>query len=171
MAARDSFLFCCHWYAIMSLTGNPFSAYSIAGSNASARLMVPSLSSRTSHPCTVPGTDTEYGPIAGILLRPCDSNSSMLAALGARPLPFSATTSLRLAFQIKAKRSPPTPVDIGSTTFKVAAVATAASTALPPAMRIRRPAMAANGWLVATMPCVACTVDRRELKNIGQLQA
>ena len=129
----------------MSLTGNPFSAYSIAGSSASARLIVPSLSSKTSQPCTVPGADTDNGPNAGIRVLPWSRSWSMLAAIGARPLPFSATTSLRLAFQISAKTSPPTPVDIGSTTFSVAAVATAASTALPPAIRMRTPAIAARG--------------------------
>ena len=86
---------------------------------------------------------------------------------GALPLPFSAVTFLSAAFQMSANTSPPTPVDIGSTTFNVAAVATAASTALPPSMRTLRPAMAARGWLVATMPWVAWIVERRELKNMA----
>ena len=75
--------------------------------------------------------------------------------MGARPLPFSARTFLSAAFQISANTSPPTPVDIGSTTFSVVAVATAASTALPPSISTLSPAMAASGWLVATIPRVA----------------
>src|ERR1700722_12094570 len=59
-----------------------------------------------------------------------------------------------------AKRSPARPVFIGSTTLSTAAVATAASMALPPFIRIWRPACAASGWLVATMPCWAITSAR-----------
>src|SRR5215467_5830146 len=54
-----------------------------------------------------------------------------------------------------ANRSPPAPVFIGSTRLSMAAVATAASMALPPFIMICRPACAASGWLVVTMPCVA----------------
>src|ERR1700733_15018251 len=59
-----------------------------------------------------------------------------------------------------AKRSPARPVFIGSTTLSTAAVATAASMALPPFIRIWRPACAASGWLVANMPCWAITSAR-----------
>src|SRR5215470_8162409 len=59
-----------------------------------------------------------------------------------------------------AKRSPPTPTIIGSTTLSTAAEATAASTALPPCWRIRSPACDASGWLVTTMPRRAMTSDR-----------
>jgi hypothetical protein len=55
-------------------------------------------------------------------------------------------------------------VDIGSTTLSTAAVATAASTAVPPAIKIRKPAWAAKGWLAATIPLLAMTTDRREGK-------
>ena len=44
------------------------------------------------------------------------------------------------------------PVDIGSTTHRTAAAQTAASAALPPALRQRRAASTARGWLVAAMP-------------------
>ena len=43
---------------------------------------------------------------------------------------------VRRAFQTRAKRSPPMPVDMGSTTFNAAAAATAPSTALPPFISI-----------------------------------
>jgi hypothetical protein len=57
------------------------------------------------------------------------------------------------------------PVDIGSTTLSMAAVVTAASAALPPSISTLSPAMAARGWLVATMPWRASTAERREGKN------
>src|SRR5579864_5894883 len=58
------------------------------------------------------------------------------------------------------KRSPATPTIMGSVMLSTAAVATAASMALPPRFRICRPACAASGWLVTTMPCVAITSER-----------
>lgn len=51
---------------------------------------------------------------------------------------------------------------VGSTTVKATAIATAASTALPPAQNISMPAIAAKGWLVATDPCLPITTRRRE---------
>src|SRR5574341_570131 len=48
------------------------------------------------------------------------------------------------------KASPPNPVLVGSVTFSAAAVATAASAALPPFIRISSPACDASGWLEAT---------------------
>src|SRR5437870_5610771 len=59
-----------------------------------------------------------------------------------------------------AKRSPPMPTFIGSTRLSTAAVATAASMALPPFFRISSPACAASGWLVATMPLRPMTSER-----------
>src|SRR3954465_9403938 len=59
-----------------------------------------------------------------------------------------------------AKTSPAGPTIIGSTTLSTAALATAASTALPPCMRMRSPACAPSGWLVTTMPCRAITSER-----------
>src|SRR5262245_7536481 len=51
-----------------------------------------------------------------------------------------------------ARRSPPMPVMLGSTTVRTAAAVTAASTALPPSHNTRRPAAEASAWLVAIMP-------------------
>ena len=48
----------------------------------------------------------------------------------------------------------------GSISASSAAVATAASTALPPCLRMSSPACAASGWLVATIPWRASTSDR-----------
>ena len=52
------------------------------------------------------------------------------------------------------------PVSLGEVTSSTAPVATAASMALPPFCRISRPACAASGSLVATMPWRARTSDR-----------
>ena len=47
------------------------------------------------------------------------------------------------------------PIELGSTTPSTAAVAIAASIALPPFMSICTPASVASGWLDATMPFLA----------------
>ncbi len=47
------------------------------------------------------------------------------------------------------------PIELGSTTPSTAAVAIAASTALPPFMRTCTPANVASGWLDATIPFLA----------------
>ena len=52
------------------------------------------------------------------------------------------------------------PVDIGSTTPSVAAVAMAASIALLPWRRIDKPAWVARGWLDVTIPRLAITSAR-----------
>ena len=52
------------------------------------------------------------------------------------------------------------PVSFCDVTSSTAPVATAASMALPPCRRISRPACAASGSLVATMPCRASTSER-----------
>src|SRR5215831_17673923 len=59
-----------------------------------------------------------------------------------------------------ANMSAATPVLLGSTRLSIAAVATAASMALPPSRMICWPACAASGWLVVTIPCGAITSDR-----------
>src|SRR3954462_10703804 len=59
-----------------------------------------------------------------------------------------------------AKRSPPAPFIVGSTTESTAGAVTAASIALPPDCRTRSPAAVASGWLVAIAPLRARTADR-----------
>src|SRR5258708_34326179 len=58
-----------------------------------------------------------------------------------------------------AKRSEATPTIIGSTILSTLAVVTAASIAFPPRISTCRPACAASGWLVGTMPFPALTSD------------
>ena len=62
--------------------------------------------------------------------------------------------------------SAPRPVMPGSTSPCTAHVAIAASMALPPALRIRKPASAASGWPAATIPCCA-TIVGRQLPDVG----
>ena len=59
------------------------------------------------------------------------------------------------------------PVLVGSHTFSAAATATAASKALPPARRMRRPASEARVCEDATMPRVAIVGPRRPLNSIA----
>ena len=59
------------------------------------------------------------------------------------------------------KPLPPIDDDIGSTTFSVAAVATAASKALPPPSSTRVPAMEASGLAEVTRPLEAPSETRR----------
>src|SRR5262245_4019641 len=59
-----------------------------------------------------------------------------------------------------AKRSPPTPLPVGSMSPSVAFAAMAASTAVPPRLRTSSATWLTSGWLVAAMPCVAMTSER-----------
>ena len=86
-------------------------------------------------------------------------NSFGFQAAGERPEAFRPTSfepSQRIA-----KRSLPSPFPVGSTTVSAIAVATAASTALPPLASIVSPACAASGCVVATQ-LRASTGMRRE---------
>ena len=56
--------------------------------------------------------------------------------------------------------SPPMPDISGSTTFNAAAVAMAASNALPPFCSTDMPAWAASGWPAQTMPLRPMTTGR-----------
>ena len=56
--------------------------------------------------------------------------------------------------------SPPTPLCPGSQTVSIAAAASAASAALPPASRARTAARVASGWLVATIASAAIAGSR-----------
>src|SRR5215831_8621422 len=66
------------------------------------------------------------------------------------------------------KASPPIPVIMGSVTLSMAAIAIAASTALPPRLRTSRPTCDASGWLVATIACWLRTTDRPGLISEGR---
>ena len=57
------------------------------------------------------------------------------------------------------------PVEHGSVTLSAAAIATHASTHVPPERRIDRPIEVANGWLVEAIPERLWIDERREVKG------
>src|SRR5208283_4314590 len=67
-------------------------------------------------------------------------------------------------------QSPPSPFIIGSATLTVAAMASAASAALPPALRMSRPTMAASGVLEHAIAVLAKTGARSALKARMQVR-
>ena len=85
-------------------------------------------------------------PRSGIAVRPAKRRGDHAA--GARPDAFRPTSSSPV--HRIAKRSEPMPLLHGSTTVSVIAVASAASTALPPRASIAMPACVASGCDVAT---------------------
>lgn len=132
----------------------------MAGASARASGIVPWARSSSAQPATDPGIVTVSGPCSGSVVTPRAASASASARAPARPLEFNAVRLPVFPSRTSAKRSPPTPVIVGSTTASVAAAVTAASTALPPSCRTWRPAADASGWLVAMTPCVARTGDR-----------
>lgn len=124
---------------------------SMAGANRSAKGSLPKRSLIATQPRTAPGTVTESMPRIGgarvaspYLFR----KYSRVQARGAGPealRPCSCSPSHRIA-----KASLPRPLLTGSTSVMTAAVAIAASTALPPCCRMRSPACAASGCEVDT---------------------
>ncbi len=83
-----------------------------------------------------------------------------MSACGARPVELSASSVFVFDQYTIAKASPPMPVMFGSVTLRAAAIAMAASAALPPRFRTSSPICDASGWLDATMPWVERTTDR-----------
>ena len=88
------------------------------------------------HPSTHPGTDTGSGPKAGINSYPFSLKYSSFSDLGDFPLALSPYNFPLSALQISAKRSPPIPAPVGSTSPRTAFAAIAASMALPPFFNI-----------------------------------
>ncbi len=153
--------------AVMGLTGKPSSPNPMAGASTSRIVMVPKCSTVSIQPAAAPGTVTVWTPYLGSSVIPLSARYSMLRPAGALPLALSALTSFVSASKKRQKQSPPMPVLVGSVTLRAAAVATAASAALPPSWRTPTPAMEARGWLLATMPWVPYTGERRELNLIS----
>ena len=79
------------------------------------------------------------------------ASQAAVAAFGARPEALSAISFLAPGLATSAKQSPPMPVMCGSTTASTAAVAMAASTALPPWRSTSMQVRLAAGWEVAHM--------------------
>ena len=91
---------------------------------------------------------TASGALSAISVTPCSAAKSSVAPAGERPEPLIVTGSAPGLATI-AKQSPPMPVMPGSITPRSAVAAIAASTALPPFLRISMPASDAFGCEVA----------------------
>ena len=118
----------------------------MAGSNRSANGSLPCRFDSAAQPDTAPGMVTVSQPRSGIAVLPAKRSGDHAA--GARPDAFKPASSLPV--QSIAKRSEPMPLLQGSTTVSVMAVASAASTALPPRASMAMPACVASGCDVAT---------------------
>ena len=118
----------------------------MAGSNRSANGSRPWRLDSADQPDTAPGIVTASQPRSGMACLPAKRLVDHDA--GARPDAFRPDSSLPV--QRIANRSEPTPLLQGSTTVSVIAVASAASTALPPRNSIAIPACVASGCDVDT---------------------
>ena len=139
--------------AIRAVTGKPSRASVIAGCMTTASGSLPKRFHATTRPRTSPGTPAERMPRVDCCAStlPATTYMSSVAAAGAISrmskvvvLPSIATTM---------KPPPPSPELHGSTTDSANDTASAASTALPPAARMARPASVASGCALATMAC------------------
>ena len=74
------------------MTGNPFSAYPIAGAIRSASFIVPCFSSSVIQPSKAPGTVIVSMPLVGIWVILREMKCSRVSARGARPLALSASS-------------------------------------------------------------------------------
>jgi hypothetical protein len=101
-----------------------------------------------------------------VLRGPNSSGSSPPGSAGARPLAFSPIGASPSRTTI-ANRSPPGAHWYGSVTTSTPAAASAASHAFPPSSSARRPASAASGFDVATMPRRPTASERRCERDQG----
>ncbi len=90
----------------------------------------------------------------------------MVAPAGAGPWPqITSTPPLRASWRMTGT-SPPGPLRCGSTTWRVKAVATAASNALPPFSSTPMPTAVAIQWVEVTTPKVP-SISGRVVKGLG----
>src|SRR5699024_6200840 len=118
-------------------------AYVIAGFKTSVNGRFPNFFDNLAQAPGAPGMVTGIQPYLGILSYLFSLTASIEILFGDFPLPFKPCNFPFI--HTKANRSPPIPLDVGSTTVKQAAVAMAASTAFPPFFKIVIPASAASG--------------------------
>ena len=128
----------------------------MAGASTRWRGMEPKRSSAASQPPRLPGVAQDLGPPA----RSSSVARAGSAAAGARPMKSSTCRSRSRARETSISPIPAALDMKGSTTLRVEATATAASTALPPSMSTRMPAIEASGWAEATAPRAPMTTGR-----------
>ncbi len=142
-----------HARAVIGWTGKPSDAYRMAGSKSVSNGRRPKRPESSTQAETAPGTVTEFQPRGTPppdpgAPAPAASRCFASKAAGERPealRPCSSRPSHRMQ-----KASEPMPLPVGSRIVMVMAVATAASTALPPFCSMARPAWAASACDVAT---------------------
>jgi len=146
-------------------TSKPSSAARIAGRSSSASGRVPKRPAARCQVRSVPGTPTPRPlvtrsakgigwPVAGSM------KLSSRKAAGAVSRPSMVTARPWRASQITMNPPPPMPAEYGSVTPRVAAAATAASTALPPRRSTPMAALEASRSTVATAPPVPVATGR-----------
>src|SRR6056297_109562 len=145
--------------AVTGDTGYPSLAYLTAGAKTSDKDSFPNSLFNSAQAPGAPGTVTGIKPYFGISSCPRSLTASIEIDFGAGPLEFRPCNFPFV--QTIANASLPIPFDVGSNTVRAAAVATAASIALPPFFKISSPACAASGCDVATIPFLAKTARRR----------
>ena len=119
----------------------------MASSNNWAKGKRPNRDDNSTQALTAPGTGTESHPSRGISVLP--RNLSALRAAGDRP--EAVRQCNWLPSHTMANASLPRPLLVGSTTYNAMAVATAASTELPPFLSTLMHACTARGCEIATM--------------------
>src|SRR3954471_11402408 len=130
----------------------------MAGASASQSGFFPWARTSSAQPARLPGTPAESGPRARSSRTLKRSTGK---CCGTRGTKSSTLTRRSAATQQVASPAPASPDMYGSTTLSAAAVATAASKALPPDESSRAPACAASGCAAATTPLVDEMVGRR----------
>ena len=139
------------WCAVVTETAQPSRASDTAGARFSASDRRPCARVSSAQAAGAPGTVAGAQPSIGSLpVHPLECARSIESAFGLGPLAFKPRSVP--SFQSSAKASLPMPFAVGSTTVSAAAVATIASTALPPFLRISSPACAACGCDAQTIP-------------------
>src|SRR5713226_490093 len=121
----------------------------------------------------VPGIAAASGPLSDNLGITCPALSRYrvaVAASGARSRASTITSNPSLARCNNQNPPPPRPELAGSTTANAAAVATAASNALPPCTKMLWPASVASGWALAIAaaggPAAAATDQQTQTKKM-----
>ena len=132
---------------------NPCSAIVAARPRCSARERLPCCRIARSYAANAPGTPMANAPVrlsSGLAL-PSRKYMSRLAAAGAVSRP-SIAANLPFGLRTRMKHPPPMPELKPSTTPKVSAAATTASTALPPRSNAFIAALVARGCTVTAAP-------------------
>jgi hypothetical protein len=141
-----------------SSTTKPCSAKAMAGASSSAQVLCvePSVRHASCRPATLPGVPLDFQPVqlSSVLLPSGPRYMSRFEAAGA----VSRKSSAYGLPAMRATMKPPPPrlPAVGNTTASAKAMATAASTALPPDASTSTPTFVARAESLETMPFAEC---------------